>query len=90
MPKRPASATHPTHRDLARARRAWEKIRVEHGLKARIARAIGSSRQAVNQWPYIPEQYVLVVQRVARIPCYKLRPDLYKRESVRPLERAAA
>ena len=87
MAKRSASAT---PRDLARARRTWEKIRGEYGLGARIARAIGASRQYVNQWEYVPSQYVLAVEKVARIPRHKIRPDMYRRELERPLERVAA
>lgn len=80
-----------TSRDLARARRAWDAIKAEYGLGARIARAIGVTRQRVNQWDYVPEEHVLAVQRIARMPCYRIRPDLYRRETItRPLAGAAA
>jgi hypothetical protein len=85
-----SSSAHATARDLARARRAWDKIKAEHGVGARIARAVGVSRQRVHKWEYVPEKHVLLVQRITRIPCYLIRPDLYKREAVRPLESVAA
>lgn len=87
MAKRPA---HATPRGLTKAQKAWEIIKAEYGVGARIARAVGLTRQRVNQWEYVPDEHVLTVQRITRRPCYQIRPDLYRREAARPLEQAAA
>ena len=67
-------------------------FRREYGVGARIARAIGVSRQSVNQWSYVPDQYVGDVMRVARLPLDRVRPDLAAKQgrTTGPLDSVAA
>lgn len=42
-----------------------------------IARAIGITRQAVEQWESVPAKHVLAVERISGVSRYELRPDIY-------------
>lgn len=55
------------------------------GTIARLAKMIGVTRSAVHQWPRIPAERVLEVERVTGVPRHELRPDIYP-----PPELAAA
>ena len=44
---------------------------------AELARRIGVSRQAVDQWKEVPPLRVLDVERESGISRYDLRPDIY-------------
>lgn len=59
-----------------------EAIRLAGG-EAAIARAIGVSPQAVNQWDAAPPLRVLEIERAAqgKVTRHDLRPDLYPVES---------
>lgn len=55
-----------------------------HGVvKLHLAKALGITHGAVNQWRRVPAERVIDVERATGIPREKLRPDLY------PSERAA-
>ncbi|MCJ2051198.1 transcriptional regulator [Methylobacterium sp. J-070] len=45
-----------------------------------VARQLGISRQAVEQWVSVPPTRVLDVERITGIPRHQLRPDIYPRE----------
>lgn len=47
------------------------------GGSRRLARLLGLTRQAVEQWPRCPALRVLAVERATGVPRFELRPDLY-------------
>lgn len=47
------------------------------GAKAKIARALGITKQAVSQWRRVPAGRVLIVSEITGIPPHELRPDIY-------------
>ncbi len=47
------------------------------GGPERLGRAIGVTRQAVDQWQRIPVKHVLVLERLLHVPRHKQRPDFY-------------
>lgn len=54
------------------------------GGVTRLAEAVGVSRSAVSQWPRVPANRVLAVEKATGVPRHELRPDIY------PLDGAAA
>jgi DNA-binding transcriptional regulator YdaS (Cro superfamily) len=59
---------------------AMETIRASRGLGAKITRELGLSRGAVSQWPRVPAERVIDVERITGIPREELRPDIYRDE----------
>jgi DNA-binding transcriptional regulator YdaS (Cro superfamily) len=54
-----------------------------HGIvKAHLARALGITHGAVNQWRRIPAERVNDVSRITGIPRDEMRPDLFHGESL--------
>jgi DNA-binding transcriptional regulator YdaS (Cro superfamily) len=51
---------------------------------------LGLSRSAVSQWDRVPAERVLDVERLTGVPREKIRPDLYLREKVSPVDTAEA
>jgi DNA-binding transcriptional regulator YdaS (Cro superfamily) len=47
------------------------------GGVTRLAEKIGVTRSAVSQWPRVPVERVLDVERVTGVPRHELRPDIY-------------
>jgi DNA-binding transcriptional regulator YdaS (Cro superfamily) len=45
---------------------------------ARLAEAIGTTKQAVHQWYMIPLNRVWAVEKATGIPHAELRPDYFK------------
>lgn len=54
-----------------------EKIKASRGLPSKIARELGISPQAVFDWPRVPAERVLVVERLSGFSRHVLRPDIY-------------
>jgi DNA-binding transcriptional regulator YdaS (Cro superfamily) len=53
-------------------------IFAEHGvIKLHLARSLGITHGAVNQWRRVPAERVVDVERVTGIPREKLRPDIF-------------
>ena len=51
----------------------------EHGVvKLRLARDLGITHGAVNQWKKVPAERVLEVERITGIPRERLRPDIFE------------
>lgn len=48
----------------------------QRGFKSRLARHLGVSPQALNNWRRVPRERVLEVEEFTGISRYKLRPDL--------------
>ncbi len=69
-------------------KQAVRKIVLQAGGAAAVGSALGITGQAVSQWQIIPHNHVLMIERLSRIPRWKLRPDLYpaphKRNGKRP------
>ena len=49
----------------------------ERGLKFRLAQELGITHGAVSQWPRVPAERVLDVERITGISRHELRPDIY-------------
>lgn len=47
------------------------------GMATEIAAACGISRQAVQSWAKVPEQYVKTVARIMKKKPRQIRPDLH-------------
>jgi DNA-binding transcriptional regulator YdaS (Cro superfamily) len=58
------------------------------GGRSALARLLGISRQAVEQWREVPALRVLQVERCTGVPRTHLRPDLYPVEFARTEARA--
>jgi hypothetical protein len=55
---------------------SMQLIRSRHGMQAKIARALGCSRQALQFWDKVPAEYLPTVEQVSGIPRHLLRPDI--------------
>lgn len=53
------------------------QIRTQRGLRSRIARELGITPGAVNQWATIPPHHVLAVEQITGISRHDLRPDIF-------------
>jgi DNA-binding transcriptional regulator YdaS (Cro superfamily) len=55
-----------------------------------VGKALGITRQAVEQWKVVPPERVLSVERISGISRYELRPDIYgpAPKQARPSKRA--
>ena len=52
-----------------------------HGLKARVARALDITPQAVNDWRgVVPLEHLDSVEKISGYPREDLRPDIFKRK----------
>lgn len=51
-------------------------IRAQHGLMAKVSRALGLTRAAVVKWPRVPAERLPEVERITGIPRHRLRPDI--------------
>lgn len=47
------------------------------GGATRLAEALGVTRSAVSQWPRVPAERVIDVERITGVPRHELRPDIY-------------
>ncbi len=65
------------------------------GGTIKLAKRLGITRQAVEQWCIVPAERVLAVEAASGVSRYLLRPDIYgpepdrKRPKYRPESRAA-
>ena len=48
------------------------------GGKAALAKHLGITKQAVGQWEQVPPDRVLAVEDATGVPCYEMRPDIYR------------
>ena len=67
---------------------ALQALIARHGF-TKVARALDPSltRQAVYEWPRVPEKWLAKASRVFRISKHHLRPDLYHVNGIRRAER---
>lgn len=51
----------------------------EAGGASKLARALGITRQAVEQWKGrgVPPEHVLAIEKITGVSRYALRPDIY-------------
>ena len=59
------------------SKRALNRAKKAVGSQSKLARLLGITRQAVDQWKKVPPLKVLAVERVSGVSRYELRPDLY-------------
>ena len=52
-------------------------LKVVGGRRA-LAKRLGISRQAVQQWRRVPLEHMAEIERLTAIPARELRPDLYR------------
>ncbi len=57
--------------------RALQRAIKAVGASAELARRLGVSRQAVDQWKKVPATRAVDVERETGIPRYELRPDVF-------------
>lgn len=50
------------------------------GGVTRLSEAIGVTRSAVSQWPRVPAERVIAVEKATGVPRQELRPDIYPPE----------
>lgn len=48
---------------------------------AKLAKALGLTRQAVYQWQLVPPQHVIEVEKLTGVSRHELRPDIYPEEA---------
>ena len=58
------------------AQKNWNLITKPRGSKADLARYLGITKGAVNQWKVVPSERVPAVARYFNVPYEYLRPDL--------------
>ena len=54
-------------------------IRATRGTSSRIARAIGVTPQAIQNWTRVPEPHLDTVAEILKLKPWDIRPDLYRR-----------
>lgn len=52
-------------------------IEAAGGLRA-LARLLGITYQAIQQWERVPAERVVEIERLTGVPRERLRPDLYR------------
>jgi len=60
-----------------------DEIITKAGSQAEIARTLNVGVMTVSQWKNrgrIPSEWVLPVEELTGVPCWKIRPDLYPPE----------
>lgn len=50
------------------------------GSRAALARKLGISRQAMDQWEKIPARHVLALESMSGVSRYDMRPDVFGKE----------
>lgn len=58
------------------------------GGSIELAKNLGITRQAVEQWRVVPAERVLAVENLTGISRYELRPDIYGEPPAHPKRRA--
>ena len=58
------------------------------GGSSELAKVLGITRQAIDQWEKVPPKHVLAVEEASGVSRYTLRPDIYGAKPRRPLERS--
>jgi len=51
------------------------------GSADRLAVVLGITRQAIYQWPRVPAERVLDIERATGVSRHELRPDLYPEDA---------
>ena len=61
------------------------------GGASKLARALGITRQAVEQWKgrVVPPEHVLEIEKITGVSRYELRPDIYGAPPASPKPREA-
>jgi DNA-binding transcriptional regulator YdaS (Cro superfamily) len=54
-----------------------EKAAKAAGTISALAKKLGITRSAICQWPRIPAERVVEIEKVTGVPRAELRPDLY-------------
>jgi transcriptional regulator with XRE-family HTH domain len=49
----------------------------ERAPKTALARRLGVTRSAINQWEEVPPRHVLELESLSGVPRYEMRPDIY-------------
>jgi len=62
-------------------------LKAERGRLSNLARALGITPAAINQWETVPADKLIVIEGETGIPRQELRPDLY--EGMKKPRRAA-
>ena len=47
------------------------------GSLSRVAKRLGISRQAIDQWEEVPPKHVLAMEEMSGVSRYEQRPDIY-------------
>lgn len=55
----------------------FQELLSRHGRGAKIAAALGITRQAVYQWEQIPAEKAAAISDALDLPLHALRPDLW-------------
>jgi DNA-binding transcriptional regulator YdaS (Cro superfamily) len=48
------------------------------GSQVKLAKLLGISHQALNQWEDVPVHHIVAIERATGVPRERLRPDLYR------------
>jgi DNA-binding transcriptional regulator YdaS (Cro superfamily) len=74
---------------LAMQRAVDEAVRRTGSLN-RLAKRLGISRQALQQWEEVPVRRVLALEEISGVPRHEIRPDVYPPPSKRKSVQVAA
>lgn len=55
-----------------------EYLKAERGRLSNLARALGITPAAINQWEIVPADKLVGIETETGIPRQQLRPDLYE------------
>lgn len=80
-----------TFRDIASVMSAIVSAISKAGGSAKLALALGITRQAVDQWKarVVPPEHVLAIEQITGVTRYELRPDIYGAPPTNPKQRAS-